>query len=68
MTNKLKELRDTRSQAEVALALGITKSHYAYIEAGERTPSLPVALRIADYFGKSLEEIFGSLPTQPPTT
>ena len=46
MSNKLRELRGEKTQATVASALGITKSHYGFIETGERQPSLPVALRI----------------------
>lgn len=58
MKNTLRKLRGSRSQQQVATAIGITKSHYGFIENGERIPSLPVALRLADYFKVSLEEIF----------
>ena len=58
MKNNLRKLRGCRSQAEVASAIGITKAHYVYIENESRLPSLPVALRLIDYFEVRLEDIF----------
>lgn len=56
--NKLKELRGDKPQKEIADKVGITTSHYGFIENGDRQPSLKVAKKIADVFGKRIDEIF----------
>ncbi|MDF2505601.1 helix-turn-helix transcriptional regulator [Clostridium sp.] len=56
--NNLKQLRGNKSQKEIADKVGITTSHYGFIENGERQPSLKVAKKIADVFDKKIEEIF----------
>lgn len=55
---KLKELRGDRSQEEMANAIGITKSSWAMYERNERVPRDEVKVKIAKYFGKSVQEIF----------
>ena len=55
---QIKQLRGSKSQATVAAAIGITKSSYAMYERGERRPRDEVKKRIADYFGKTVEELF----------
>lgn len=55
---KLKELRGNRSQDEIAREIGITKSSWAMYERNERVPRDEVKIRIADYFHKSVQEIF----------
>ena len=54
----LKELRGNKSQDEIAKAIGITKSSWAMYERNERVPRDEVKIRIADYFHKSVQEIF----------
>ena len=54
----LKELRGNKTQKEIAEALGITKSSWAMYERNQRTPRDEIKVRIADYFGKSVQEIF----------
>lgn len=56
----LRELRGDRTQDEIAKELGITKSSWAMYERGERTPRDETKIRIARFFGKSIEEIFFS--------
>lgn len=68
MNLNLRNLRGDRTQQEIADAIGITKSHYGFIENGNRSPSLPVALRIADYFHVSLDEVFNQKRQNPPKT
>ena len=58
MANKLRELRGDMSQNEVAVALGISKSAWAMYERGERSPRDEIKVRIANFFGKSVQEIF----------
>lgn len=54
----LLDLRGNKTQEEIAIALGITKSSWAMYERGERMPRDEIKVRIAQYFGKSVEELF----------
>lgn len=54
----LRKLRGERSQTQVAAALGITKSSWAMYERGERVPRDEVKIKIAKFFGLSVQEIF----------
>lgn len=54
----LRSLRGERTQEQVASAIGITKSSWAMYERGERIPRDEVKVRIADYFGKTVQDIF----------
>mgnify|MGYP001008288581 FL=1 len=54
----LRNLRGDKTQEEIATALGITKSSWAMYERDERVPRDEVKIRIAKYFGKSVEELF----------
>ncbi len=56
--SKLKELRGNRSQEEMANEIGITKSSWAMYERNERVPRDEVKVKIATYFGKTVQEIF----------
>lgn len=58
--NKLKLLRVTRdlTQEELAEALGVTRHTIMAIENGRYLPSIALALRVAQYFDRPLEEIF----------
>lgn len=56
--NILIKLRGDKSRPTVAKELKITPQMLGAIERGDRTPSLPLAKRIADYYGKSIDEIF----------
>lgn len=46
------------SQADVAVALGVSRQTVISIESGRYLPSLPLAFRIARFFGSPIEEIF----------
>ncbi len=60
MNNKIKELRRERklSQEELALAVGTTRQTITSIEAGKYIASLPLAFKIAHFFGMAIEEVF----------
>ena len=47
-----------KTQDEVATAAGIDRSYYVHIEKGNRSPSLQVAMRIAECLRKEVGEIF----------
>ena len=57
----LKELRGNKSQQKIADELGITKSSWAMYERNERVPRDEVKVRIARYFGKSVQDILFGL-------
>ncbi len=62
MTNRLRVLRAERawSQGDLAAALDVSRQSVNAIETGKYDPSLPLAFRIAELFGGSIEEIFVS--------
>ena len=55
---QLKKLRGEISQDEIAKQIGITKSSWSMYERGERVPSDEIKIRIANFFGKTVQEIF----------
>lgn len=60
MKNRLKVLRAERdwSQQDLAGQLGVSRQSVNAIETGKYDPSLPLAFRISDLFGLTIEEIF----------
>lgn len=60
MKTKIKELRKEKklSQEELALAVGTTRQTITSIETGKYVASLPLAYKIAHYFGLTIEEVF----------
>lgn len=57
---KLKSLRGSKSRAEVANALGIALSTLTMYENDKRVPRDKIKVRIARYYGISIEELFFS--------
>lgn len=55
---KLTELRGTRTQEEVAKAVGISSSALSMYENGERIPRDNIKIRLADYYKKPIHKIF----------
>jgi len=58
--NRLRVLRAERewSQNDLAERLDVSRQSVNAIETGKYDPSLPLAFRIADVFGLTIEEIF----------
>jgi DNA-binding XRE family transcriptional regulator len=54
----LRKLRGDRTQEQIAVAVGITKSSWAMYERGERIPRDEVKIKIAAFFGKTVQDIF----------
>ena len=65
MNNRLRILRAERrwSQSDLAERLGVSRQSVNAIETGKYDPSLPLAFRVAELFGLSIEQVFVS-PTQ----
>lgn len=60
MKTKIRKLRKARklSQEELAEAVGTTRQTITSIEVGKYTASLPLAYKIARFFGLAIEEVF----------
>lgn len=60
MKNNIRELRQGAGLSQAALAkdLGVSRQTVNSIETGRYDPSLPLALTIARYFHRTVEEIF----------
>jgi len=54
----LRFLASEMTQAELGDRIGLTRQTVAAIEQGKYSPSLEAAFRIAQVFGKPLEEVF----------
>lgn len=49
------------NRTEMARELALGKSHVSLILSGKRMPSLPVAAKVAEKLGVSLDELYGHL-------
>ena len=60
MKNRLEELRKQRGikQEELADALEVSRQTIGSLENGRYNPSIILAIKIARYFNKGVEEIF----------
>ena len=60
MNTRIRELRREKriSQEELARAVGTTRQTITSIEVGKYVASLPLAYKIAHYFGLTIEEVF----------
>lgn len=60
MKNRIKVERAERdvTQQQLAEAVGVSRQTIVAIEKGKFLPSTPLAIKIARYFSKSVEEIF----------
>ncbi len=60
ISNQVYDLRSSAGITQEALAgaIGVTRQTIIAIEKGNYTPSVLLALKIAKYFKKSLEEVF----------
>ena len=58
MGAKLRALRGDKTQKATADGIGVKQSTYAMYETGERVPGDENKIRIAKYYGKTVQEIF----------
>lgn len=58
IAKRLINLRGERTQLEVAKALGISQSTYAMYETGRRIPTDEIKIKIAVYYGTTVQDIF----------
>ena len=60
LKNRLRVLRAEKdiSQEILANAVGVSRQTIVSIEGEDYSPSVTLALKIAGYFGKNMEEVF----------
>ncbi len=60
MISEVRELRESAglSQAQLGQAMGVSRQTINAIETGRYDPSLALAVRLARYFGSTVEEVF----------
>jgi putative transcriptional regulator len=60
MQNLIRELRASAglSQGGLATEMGVSRQTINAIETGRYTPSLPLAIALARFFSRSVEEVF----------
>ena len=60
LRTEIKQLRWERKgqQTELAKAVGVRRETIVNLESGKYNPSLRLAMDIAKYFGKPVEEVF----------
>ena len=60
MDNDVRALREAKglTQAQLGEALGVSRQSVNSIEKGKYDPSLPLAIAIARFFERPVEEIF----------
>lgn len=60
MQNLIRELRAAAglSQGKLATEMGVSRQTINAIETGRYTPSLPLAIALARFFSRSVEEVF----------
>ncbi len=65
--NRITVLRAERnlSRQELADAIRVNYQTVGYIERGDYTPSLELALRISEYFRLPVEAVFSRTPLRP---
>lgn len=58
MLMKAERERRRLSQRQVASAVDVSTSHIQKIENGLRNPSIKLAEKLAEFFGKSVDRLF----------
>ncbi len=56
---RLNELRGNKTQAQMAQILGLPRETYRNYEVGNREPPLDTLLKMANYFGVSVDYLLG---------
>jgi len=60
VSNNVSELRQNKNvtQEEFAIAVGVSRQTVSALEKGNYIPSVLLSIKIADFFGLSVKEIF----------
>jgi putative transcriptional regulator len=67
MKNEVRDLRTAMglSQQQLGEAMDVSRQTINSIEKERYTPSLPLAIALARYFGRTVEEVFHANGNQP---
>ena len=67
MKNEVRDLRTAMglSQQQLGEAMDVSRQTINSIETERYTPSLPLAIALARYFGRTVEEVFHANGNQP---
>lgn len=60
IAERLRKLRGAKRREEVALACGVTAQAISMYETGARVPNDDIKVRLADYYGQTVQSIFYS--------
>ncbi len=62
--NRIAQLRAVKgiSQQQLADAIGVSRKTISTVETSRFTPSVVIALQLAEYFAVPVEQIFGFAP------
>ncbi|MFC4768499.1 helix-turn-helix domain-containing protein [Effusibacillus consociatus] len=63
LAERLAMLRGTRTQQEIADALGISRARYAHYENGRNEPDIKTLIRLADLFEVKVDYLLGRSDT-----
>ena len=55
---RLRDLRGQKPREAVAMAVGVTVQAICHYETGTRTPKDITKMKLANYYGKTVQEIF----------
>lgn len=47
------------TQIDLAKATGISQQKISYIESGKHSPSIDICIKLADFYGISIDELVG---------
>lgn len=64
--SRIKELRGSKNQSEVAKEIGISRSALSYYESGDRTPDINVLYSLAKYYDVTTDYLLGLSDTPKP--
>ena len=68
--NRIAVMRAERrlSRKDLAAAVGVNYQTIGYLERGEYSPSLELALKLSEFFGVPIEFLFSLRPLEPLST
>jgi len=60
VTNRIRDLREAKgmTQADLAARVDVARQTIIAVEKGRYDPSLSLAFRIADVFGRTVDDVF----------
>lgn len=61
MRDTLIKMRGKRTQMEIAEKVGISQKYLSKLELEQRVPSLKIAIKIAKFYKKNIEDLFPDL-------